>query len=90
MEREGDDVLFAFCQREGYVMVTYDEGFQNPLVVPNIPGYGVVRLNVYPTSLKNTQEALNRLLQEYPVEQWRHASIVVDKHRIRFQKKARQ
>lgn len=38
MEREDDDVLFAFCQRESYVMVTNDEGFQNPLVVPNVPG----------------------------------------------------
>lgn len=69
------------------VIVTYDEDFQNPLMIPDIPGFGVVRLNVYPTGLKQTQDALQRLLESYPVATWEKASIVVDKHKIRYQKK---
>ncbi len=69
------------------VIITFDEDFQNPLVIPNIPGYGVIRLNVYPTGLVQTKEALQRLLKNYPVEMWEKASIVIDKNKIRYQKK---
>ncbi len=56
-------------------------------MIPDIPGYGVVRLNIYPTGLFQTQQALQRLLNDYPVETWLMASIVVDPHKIRYQKK---
>lgn len=87
MQRMADDEIFYFCQQQKMVIVTYDEDFQNPLVIPNIPGYGVVRLNVYPTGFNQTQQALKRLLQSYPVETWEKASIVVDPQKIRYQKK---
>jgi len=35
-----------------------DEDFQNPLRIPDIPGYGVIRLNVFPTGFNQTAEAL--------------------------------
>ena len=87
MQRMGDVEIFHFCQQQNMVIVTYDEDFQNPLVIPNIPGYGVVRLNIYPTGFHQTQQALKRLLQSYPIETWGKASIVVDPHKIRYQKK---
>ncbi len=87
MQRMADDEIFYFCQQQKMVIVTYDEDFQNPLVIPNIPGYGVVRLNVYPTGFNQTQQALKRLLQSYPVATWEKASIVVDSNKIRYQKK---
>jgi len=87
MERMADDEIFYFCQQHKMVIITYDEDFQNPLVIKNIPGYGVIRLNVYPTGFRQTQEALRRLLESYPIATWEKASIVVDPHRIRYQKK---
>ena len=87
MERMADDEIFYFCQQQKMVIVTYDEDFQNPLVIKNIPGYGVVRLNVYPTGFRQTQDALKRLLESYPIATWEKASIVVDPHKIRYQKK---
>jgi predicted nuclease of predicted toxin-antitoxin system len=87
LQRMTDEEIFYFCQNHKVVIVTYDEDFQNPLVIPNIPGYGVVRLNIYPTGLKQTQEALRRLLDNYPIESWENASIVVDPQKIRYQKK---
>lgn len=87
MQRMADDEIFYFCQQHQMVIITYDEDFQNPLVIKNIPGYGVVRLNVYPTGFRQTQEALRRLLESYPVATWEKASIVVDPHKIRYQKK---
>ena len=87
LQRMRDEDLFMYCQNENMVIVTYDEDFQNPLVVSNIPGYGVVRLNVYPTGVLQTQEALARLLLAYPIENWEMASIVVDVHKIRYQKR---
>ncbi|MFQ5650204.1 MAG: DUF5615 family PIN-like protein [bacterium] len=87
MQRLADVEIFHFCQQQKMVIITYDEDFQNPLVIKDIPGYGVVRLNVYPTGFRQTQEALRRLLESYPVATWEKASIVVDPHKIRYQKK---
>jgi len=87
MQRMTDEEIFYFCQQQGMVIITYDEDFQNPLVIPNIPGYGVVRLNIYPTGFRQTQDALQRLLESYPIDTWEKASIVVDPHKIRYQKK---
>ena len=87
MQRMTDEEIFYFCQQQQMVIITYDEDFQNPLVIQDIPGYGVIRLNIYPTGLRQTQEALQRLLASYPVETWEKASIVIDPHKIRYQKK---
>lgn len=87
MQRMSDAEIFHFCQQNQMVIVTYDEDFQNPLVIENIPGYGVIRLNIYPTGFRQTQEALRRLLKSYPVEKWERASIVVDSHKIRYRSK---
>jgi predicted nuclease of predicted toxin-antitoxin system len=54
-QRMTDQQLFQLCQSQKMVIVTYDEDFQNPLVISKTPGYGVVRLNVYPTGLKQTK-----------------------------------
>ena len=87
MQRMNDDEIFLHCQQHGMVIITYDEDFQNPLMIPDIPGYGVIRLNVYPTGLQQTRDALQRLIETYPIETWEKASIVVDAHKIRYQKK---
>ncbi|MBA4312249.1 MAG: hypothetical protein C0417_06435 [Chlorobiaceae bacterium] len=87
LQRMTDEEIFYFCQNHRMIIVTYDEDFQNPLVIPNIPGCGVVRLNIYPTGLKQTQEALRRLLDRHSIEIWERASIVVDPKKIRYQKK---
>jgi predicted nuclease of predicted toxin-antitoxin system len=62
MDRMRDTDIFYFCQQNEMIIITYDEDFQNPLVIPNIPGFGVIRLNIYPTGVKQTQDALGRLL----------------------------
>ncbi len=86
-QRMADDELFYFCQQQKMVIVTYDEDFQNPLMIQGIPGYGVVRLNVYPTGFRQTQQALQRLLENYPLATWEKASIVVDANKIRYKRK---
>ena len=58
MQRMTDEEIFYYCQQHQMVIITYDEDFQNPLVIPNIPGYGIIRLNIYPTGLRQTQHAL--------------------------------
>jgi len=85
-QRMSDEKIFYFCQQQRMVLITYDEDFQNPLVIPNIPGFGVVRLNIYPTGFRQTQNAILRLLETYPIETWEKASIVVDPHKIRYRK----
>ena len=87
MQRMSDDEIFLFCQNRQMVIVTFDDDFQNPLVIENIPGYGVVRLNIYPSGFEQTRDALKRLIENYPVEMWEFASIVVDFRRIRYRKK---
>lgn len=86
MQRMTDEEIFYFCQNHGMVVITYDEDFQNLLVIPDIPGHGVIRLNIYPTGFHQTRAALQRPLENYPVEVWEKASIVADPHKIRYQK----
>lgn len=87
LHRMSDEELFAYCQSHKMIIVTYDEDFQNPLVSSRTPGFGVVRLNVYPTGLEQTKAALQRLLAHYLVTTWENASIVVNTNKIRYQKK---
>jgi predicted nuclease of predicted toxin-antitoxin system len=87
MQRMSDREIFDFCQHNHMVIITYDEDFQNPLVISSVPGYGVVRLNIYPTGFQQTRHALQRLLASYPVETWEKASIIIDSHCIRYRKK---
>ena len=84
MSRKTDVEIFYYCQQNGMAIITYDDDFQNPLIMPDIPGYGVVRLNIYPTGLKQTQDALIRLIESIPIDEWEKASIVVDFHKIRY------
>lgn len=86
-QRMADDELFFFCRQQKMVVITYDEDFQNPLLINDIPGYGVVRLNVYPAGIKQTREALQRPLDSHTIASWEHASIVVDQHKIRHKKR---
>lgn len=87
LQRMADEDLFLFCQHNGMVLVTYDDDFQNPLVIEPTPGRGVVRLNVYPTGIRQTIHALERLLESHAIETWEWASIVVDAHKIRYRRK---
>ena len=87
MARFSDVDIFNHCQQNAMIIITYDDDFQNPHMIPKIPGYGVVRLNVYPTGASQTREALTRLLNKYPIKEWEKASIVVDAHKIRYSKR---
>ena len=87
MQRMSDEDIFFYCQKNRTVLITYDDDFQNPLVIPDVPGYGVIRLNIYPTGLLQTQDALSRLLVTHPLESWEKASIVIDQNKIRYSKK---
>ena len=88
LQRKTDAELFYFCQQNQMVIMTYDEDFQNPLILPADPVFGVVRLNIYPTGFQRTKDALERLLESYPIDTWEKASIVVDFNKIRYQKRS--
>jgi predicted nuclease of predicted toxin-antitoxin system len=87
LQRMSDEEIYYYCQKHQMIIITYDEDFQNPLVISDIPGFGVIRLNIYPTGFHHTQQALQRLLASYSIDQWEKASIVIDSHRIRYRKK---
>lgn len=86
MGRLSDAEIFKYCQENGMIVITYDEDFQNPHMISNIPGYGVIRLNTYPNGLQQTKEAILRLMELYPIDQWEKASIVIDQNKIRYRK----
>ena len=86
MGRLSDIEIFKYCQENGMIIITYDEDFQNPRMISNIPGYGVIRLNTYPTGLRHTKEAISRLIELHPVEKWEKASIIIDQYKIRYRK----
>ncbi len=89
---EIDKKVFAWAQQHQAVIVTFDEDFADRRSFPLGEHYGIIRLRIWPTTIEETQLALNRLLSEVSDRELRHALVIVDRTKIRVrpgeQKKA--
>ena len=81
-----DREVFAWAQREGAIVVTFDEDFADQRSFPIGSHLGIVRLRVAPTTVAATQSALSRLLQEVQDDQLPGSLVVVTALRIRLRR----
>lgn len=64
--------------------MTFDEDFADQRSFPVGNHWGIVRLRIWPTTIEETQRAIDRLVREVPDEELSRALVIVDRTRIRI------
>ena len=77
------------AQRDGSIVVTFDEDFADARMYPVGSHAGVIRLRVWPTTIENTEAALARLFEAVGDEDMRGSLVIIDQRRIRVRRSAR-
>ncbi|MBW2067243.1 MAG: DUF5615 family PIN-like protein [Deltaproteobacteria bacterium] len=83
---KSDDFLYLWAQENRAIIVTYDEDFANSRFYPMGEHNGVVRLRVWPTTIEETQKAMQRLMDTYAPNAWSNCLIIIDNQKIRVRK----
>lgn len=78
-----DREVFDWAQAHQAIIITFDEDFADRRSFPVGGHYGVVRLRVWPTTIEETQDALERLLGEVSISELSGALVIVGPTRIR-------
>lgn len=78
-----DREVFEWAQARRAIIVTFDEDFADGRSFPVGEHHGVVRLRVWPTTVEETQTALERLLTEVPDHELSGALVIIGRTRIR-------
>lgn len=86
LEGQADEVIYRWAQQEQAIMLTFDEDFADSRTYPLGRHHGVIRFRVWPTTIEKTVDALNRLLNQLPSEEWRSSLIIIDNQKIRVRK----
>jgi len=81
-----DEFLYLWAQENGAIIVTYDEDFADARFYPLGHHHGIVRLRVWPTTIEQTQKALERLIADLSPSNWRDCLIIIDNKKIRVRK----
>lgn len=80
---KSDREVFAWAQEQRAVIVTFDEDFADQRSFQVGEHHGVVRLRVWPTTIEETQDALERLLSEVPDHELSGALVIIGRTHIR-------
>lgn len=81
-----DEFLYLWAQENGAIIVTYDEDFADSRFYPLGHHHGIIRLRVWPTTVEQTQNAMERLIVDLPPSKWRDCLIIIDDQKIRVRK----
>lgn len=82
-----DPEIFRWAQANLAMVVSYDEDFADTRSFPLGTHHGIVRLRVWPTTVEETQSALDRLLTQVPSADLRGSLIIIDREKIRLRRK---
>jgi predicted nuclease of predicted toxin-antitoxin system len=83
---QSDEFLFLWALENKAIIVTYDEDFADSRFYPLGRHYGIIRLRVWPTTIEQTQNAMERLLSDCPSSNWNNCLIIIDNQKIRIRK----
>jgi len=84
-----DDTIFRWAQAKGAIVITFDEDFADTRMYPVGSHAGVIRLRVWPTTIEQTEAALERLLEFAEEGDFVASLVIVDDQRIRIRRAAR-
>jgi hypothetical protein len=68
------------------MIITFDEDFADQRTFPIGFHAGIIRLRVWPTTIEETQDALERLLVEVPDAELVRALVIIDREAIRVRR----
>jgi len=81
-----DEFLYLWAQKKSAIIVTYDEDFADSRFYPLGHHHGIIRLRVWPTTIEQTQNAIERLITDLPPTRWHGCLIIIDNNKIRVRK----
>ncbi len=81
-----DEEVFAWAQQRLAMIITFDEDFADQRTFPIGFHAGIIRLRVWPTTIEETQDALERLLVEVPDAELARALVIIDREAIRVRR----
>ena len=81
-----DEFLYLWAQENGAIIVTYDEDFADSRFYTLGHHHGIVRLRVWPTTVEQTQNAMERLIADLSPSEWRNCLIIIDNQKIRVRR----
>ena len=84
-----DQVIFEWAQHNRAIVITFDEDFADTRMYPAGTHAGVIRLRVWPTTIEQTEAALDRLLSFVQDESLVGSLVIIDEQRIRIRRGAR-
>jgi predicted nuclease of predicted toxin-antitoxin system len=83
---KSDEFLFLWALKNKAIIVTYDEDFADSRFYPLGSHHGIIRLRVWPTTVEQTQKAMERLLSDFPPSNWYNCLIIINNQKIRIRK----
>jgi hypothetical protein len=84
--RKAGRVPLSVGTGKGAIIVTYDEDFADSRFYPLGHHHGIVRLRVWPTTIEQTQNAMERLITDLSPTHWYGCLIIIDNNKIRVRK----
>jgi predicted nuclease of predicted toxin-antitoxin system len=81
-----DEEIFSWAQQRQAMILIVDEDFADQRSFPIGSHAGIIRLRVWPTTIEEIQDALERLLGEVPDEELARALVIVDRETIRIRR----
>jgi predicted nuclease of predicted toxin-antitoxin system len=84
-----DHEIFRWAQANEFIVITFDEDFADARMYPAGSHAGVIRLRVWPTTIENTEDALDRLFESTGDDELIGSLIIIDQQRIRIRRSAR-
>ena len=82
-----DPEIFRWAQTHYAIVVSYDEDFADTRSFPLGSHHGIVRLRVWPTTVEETQTALDRLLTQVSEKELHGSLVIIDREKIRLRHK---
>jgi predicted nuclease of predicted toxin-antitoxin system len=80
---QSDEAVFSWAVQNKALIISFDEDFADGRSFPAREHHGIVRLRVWPTTMEETQQALDRLFREVSDDELSGALVIVDPSRIR-------
>ena len=84
LDKKSDLELFNWALDHEAAIITFDEDFADQRSFPVGTHFGVIRLRVWPTTIEETQNALQRLLDEATDDEIYGSLVIIDRSRIRI------
>lgn len=81
-----DRQLLHLCQKEKYILITFDTDFCNVRAYPPVEHDGIIVFNLKNQSISSLLMAFEQVIQTVNLTQIKNATIIVEKEYLRVRK----